>query len=262
MPLRIRGKGALLAPLFVCLLLLAGCTARADCRLPENAGRPVTVAEVIDGDTIRLANGHHVRFIGLNTPERARADRPAQPLAEEATDMLRRLLAGESLRLVVGQDPTDHYGRLLAHPFLADGSNVTARLLEAGLGFQVVFPPNLRFVDCYRRAEARARAAGRGVWREPAYRPIPVTRLTPRDTGFRRVTGIVSRVGESRTAYWLNLGPGFALRLPKKDRRWFSRDPHDFAGHELTVRGWIYYVQKRHELRMNLRHPLMIERID
>ncbi len=262
MPLRIRGKGALLAPLFVCLLLLAGCTARADCRLPENAGRPVTVAEVIDGDTIRLANGRHVRFIGLNTPERARDDRPAQPLAEEATDMLRRLLAGESLRLVVGQDPTDHYGRLLAHPFLVDGSNVTARLLEAGLGFQVVFPPNLRFADCYRRAEARARAAGRGVWREPAFHPVPAARLTPRDTGFRRVTGTVSRVGESRTAFWLNLGPGFALRLPKKDRRWFSRDPREFEGQELTVRGWIYYVQKRHELRMNLRHPLMIERLD
>jgi len=208
MPSRIRGKGALLAPLFVCLLLVAGCTARADCRLPVNAGRPATVAAVIDGDTIRLANGRHVRFIGLNTPEMARDDRPAQPLAEEAADMLRRLLAGESLRLVVGRDPTDHYGRQLAH----------ARLLEAGLGFQVVFPPNLRFADCYRQAEARARAAGRGVWGEPAFRPVPVARLTPRDTGFRRVTGTVSRVGESRTAFWLNLGTGFALRLPKKER--------------------------------------------
>ncbi len=263
MPWRIRWKGAHLAPLFVLLLpLLAGCTARADCRLPPHSGRPVQIVEVIDGDTVRLASGRHVRFIGVNTPELAHDGRPAQPLAMAATQRLREILAGETPRLLVGQDPSDHYGRLLAHPFLGDGRNVTARLLEAGLGFQVVVPPNVRFADCYREAENRARAAGRGVWAEPAYRPVPASRLTPRDTGFRRVRGTVSRIGESRTAYWLNLGRGFALRLPKKDRHWFDRDPRRFAGRTLTVRGWIYYVKKRHELRMNLRHPLMIERIE
>ncbi len=262
MPWRIDGKGALRAPLFVCLLLATtACTGRGHCPTPADA-RPVELAEVIDGDTIRLADGRHVRFIGLNTPERARDGRPAQPLAEAATARLRSLLANGRLQLEIGRDPTDHYGRLLAHPFLPDGTNVTARLLEAGLGFQVVVPPNLRHADCYAEAEARARQARRGVWREAAFRPVPADRLGPADTGFRRVTGTVSRVGESRTAFWLNLGPGFALRLPKKHRHHFARHPRDFAGRRLTVRGWVYYVKNRRELRMNLNHPRMIEAVD
>lgn len=260
MPWRIDWKGARFAPLFVCLLLAAGCTARADCRAPR-LDEQVAVAQVIDGDTVRLSDGRHVRFIGLNAPERAREARPAQPLAEAATERLRHLLAGGRLGLVIGRDPRDHYGRLLAHPFLPDGTNVTARLLEAGLGFQVIVPPNLGFADCYRQAETAARTARRGVWQEAAYRPVPAATLTPEETGFRRVTGTVTRVGESRTAFWLNLGKGFALRLPKKHRHNFRRDPHDFAGRTITVRGWVYLVKKRGELRMNLNHPGMIESI-
>ncbi len=260
MTTRIRGKGAQLAPLFVCLLLAAGA-ARADCRT-DRFDETVALERVIDGDTVVLADGRHLRFIGLNTPERARDDRPAQPLAEAATARLRELLAGGRLKLVTGREPADRYGRLLAHPFLPDGRNVTAELLRAGLGFQVVVPPNTGFADCYRKAEGDARRAVRGVWREPAFRPVPVERLTPRDTGFRRVTGTVTRVGESRTAFWLNMGRGFALRLPKKDRHRFTTDPRDYAGRTLTARGWVYYVARRHELRMTLRHPLMLETDD
>lgn len=252
-------RGALRwAPLLFAGLLLATGELRAGCAAPEDT-TPVTVTGVPDGDTVTLADGRHVRFIGINTPERAGDDRPAQPLAAAATGRLRKLLAGGRLKLVIGRDPRDHYGRLLAHPFLPDGTNLTARLLEAGLGFRIVVPPNLGFLDCYRQAEQTARQARRGVWVEPAFRPVPAASLTPDDTGFRRVSGTVTRVGESRTAWWLNLGRGFALRLPKKDVQYFRLDPRDFRGRTLTVRGWIYYVKKRKELRMNLRHPAMIE---
>jgi len=239
-------------------LLLVSAESRAGCTAPEDT-TPVTVSAVLDGDTVTLADGRHVRFIGINTPERSRHDHPAQPLARAATGRLRTLLAGGRLNLVIGRDPRDHYGRLLAHPFLPDGTNLTARLLEAGLGFQTVVPPNLRFLACYRQAERTARQAGRGVWAEPAFRPVFASTLTPDDTGFRRVTGTVTRIGESRTAWWLNLGRGFALRMPKRDVPYFRLEPRDFQGRTLTVRGWIYVVKKRNELRMNLRHPAMIE---
>ncbi len=215
---------------------------------------------MLDGDTVILADGRHLRFIGLNTPERAHKARPAEPLAGTATRRLQQLLANDArLRLRVGREPRDHYGRLLAHPFLVDGRNLTALLLREGLGFQIVVPPNLGYLDCYRAAEREARQARRGVWADPWFRPRPAAALTPADTGFHRVTGTVTRVGESRRAWWLNLGRGFALRILKRDSHYFATPLPAFAGRTLTVRGWVYYVKRKRELRMNLRHPAMIE---
>ena len=50
------------------------------------------VAQVIDGDTLRLDDGRSVRMIGLNTPERGRKGRSAEPFAEQATRNLRALV--------------------------------------------------------------------------------------------------------------------------------------------------------------------------
>ncbi|MGD8706443.1 MAG: thermonuclease family protein, partial [Syntrophobacterales bacterium] len=39
---------------------------------------------VDDGDTILLAGGERVRYLGINTPEVANQDKPAEPFANEA----------------------------------------------------------------------------------------------------------------------------------------------------------------------------------
>ena len=230
-----------------------------DCRL-NHYDEQVTVAKIHDGDTVRLTDGRNLRFIAINTPERARKSRPAQPLAEAATQRLEALLtADKTLQLRYDGERKDRHGRLLAHPFLSDGRNLTQQLLEAGLGFHITVPPNLLLLECYQQVEQVARLQQRGLWQLADYRPQQASQLGANDTGFRRVTGTVSRMGESRSAYWLNLGRGFALRLPKSDIGYFPFPPDSLKNKTLTVRGWVYST--RSELRMHLRHPASIEKI-
>ena len=250
----------LLAASFFCVWQLFAPSAQAAECHPRHFDERVRVAEIYDGDTVRLLDGRLLRFIGINTPELARKSRPAQPLAEVARLRLADLLANDkTLHLRYDQERKDRHGRLLAHPFLSDGRNLSRQLIQAGLGFHITVPPNLLWLDCYRQAEAGARQRQRGIWRLAEYQPRQAKQLGPADTGFMRVTGRVSRVGESRQAYWLNLGRGFALRIPKNDRANFPFMPASLGNKTLIVRGWVY--SHRDELRMNLRHPASIEKI-
>ncbi|HET6989403.1 MAG TPA: thermonuclease family protein [Kribbella sp.] len=73
---------------------------------------------VVDGDTIRLANGQYVRLIGIDTPERGR------PYYLSAKRNLDRLIDGR-VQLVNPEsvDDVDHYGRLLR--YVHDGGRDT-----------------------------------------------------------------------------------------------------------------------------------------
>ena len=217
------------------------------------------VARVFDGDTVRLADGRHVRFIGINTPEHGRDGAPDEPYARAATRALRELIAAQGGRLGLrfGRERRDRHGRLLAHAWLPDGRSVDRILLERGLALHVTVPPNTWHRDCYRRAERVARADGRGVWSHPRYRGVPAHELAADAAGFRVVTGAVRRVGTSERAWWLELG-GLTLRLAKDDLAYFhGLDPNALRGRRLRVRGWIYRVGG--EARMNLRHPDAVE---
>ena len=249
----------LAASFFYVWQLIPSPVQATECRL-ERYDEQVTVAKVHDGDTVRLTDGRSLRFIAINTPETAHNARPAQPLANTAKHQLEALLAADkTLRLRYDMERKDRHGRLLAHPFLSDGRNLTQQLLQAGLGFHITVPPNLLLLDCYQQAEQDARRQNQGLWQLAAYRPRQANQLGTNDNGFMRVTGRVSRMGESRSAYWLNLGRGFALRLPKADIGYFPFSPESLKSKTLTVRGWVYST--RSELRMNLRHPASIEKI-
>ena len=79
---------------------------------PTTSGRGhrVQVGYVVDGDTIRLADGRYVRLIGIDTPERGR---PYYRVAKRYLDAL----VGDRVRLVnpSSVDDQDRYGRLLRY---------------------------------------------------------------------------------------------------------------------------------------------------
>lgn len=217
------------------------------------------VTAVLDGDTFVLADGRHVRFIGINTPELAHDDRPAEPLADGARAALARRLAGAGNRVVLqfGAERHDHYGRLLAHPFLPDGTNLSAGLLENGWGVAIAIPPNLAFQACYRAAEAQARDAARGVWGAAYYAPRNASVLGKGSTGFRRVQGRLERVGWSKKAMWLQIGR-LGVRIDKRYLPYFhNRDFRALRGRDMVVRGWVTSYRRR--LHMNLKHPNDLE---
>lgn len=224
------------------------------------------VSQVVDGDTLRLADGRLVRFIGINAPELGHDDRPEEPFAREARQALLDMLPpGAAVALRFGSERLDRYRRTLAHVYTAAGVSVEARLLSAGLAAHIVVPPNVWQWQCYRDAEAEARAAGKGAWGS-FYQPVPVNELARETSGFRIITGRIERVGESKRSLWLNFprrpgeGPreGVALRIDRADLGNFTTwDPRDLMGREVVARGWLSPHQGQAVLRV--RHPVSVE---
>ena len=209
-----------------------------------------------DGDTVKLADGRKLRFIGINTPEISRRGRAGQALAIQARAFLEELLDAHDriLKLQPGVEEHDHYGRVLAHAFLETGANVAVQLLDAGLATTVVVPPDTWAVDCYQHHENKARAARRGLWSLADYQPLDSASL-PRDTeGFRIVHGRVTDIRRTRHSVWLDFPGKLSARIPTKDLAYFQTGYLDsLTGKSVEIRGWI--KKGREGLRVTVRHP-------
>src|SRR3989304_6584020 len=84
------------------------------------------VKRVIDGDTIELANGQIVRFVGVNAPDNG------EPFEEEATEANQKLVQGKTLTFEYDAYTSDRFGRVLAYTIIG-GKNVSVELARLGL---------------------------------------------------------------------------------------------------------------------------------
>jgi micrococcal nuclease len=123
------------------------------------------VARVVDGDTLLLAEGKtYVRLIGADTPETVKPNWPVEPWGPEAAEFTRRFVAGSEVRLEFDGPPRDKYGRVLAHVWVGD-KLLEEELIRAGLArAELNFRYSAAMKDRFRRAEAEARQARRGIW--------------------------------------------------------------------------------------------------
>jgi len=126
------------------------------------------VARVIDGDTVVLQDGMHVRYRGCDTPEVYRFIRDPAPLAEEATERNRELVEGAWVRLNFdprGASAMDNHGRLLAS-VVPDGVAVAAEetLVAEGLARVTRIDLPRAAAERLQDAEAAARSGGLGIW--------------------------------------------------------------------------------------------------
>jgi micrococcal nuclease len=124
-----------------------------------------TVKRVADGDTVELAGGRLVRYIGVNTPEIDHAAKTADPFGFEARTFNAAMVGGKPVRLEYDQERRDSHGRTLAYVFLHDGTMVNERLLQAGLAYCLYKAPNTRYERRLLAAQRRAMQEGRGMWR-------------------------------------------------------------------------------------------------
>jgi len=132
--------------------------------LPEHA----VVRAVVDGDTVELADGRLVRYLGIDTPEvRRRAGgqwvRDPEPFAVAATEANRRLVEGRRVRLEYDAQTHDRFGRLLAYVYV-DGTMVNEELLRLGLAQPLTIPPNMKYADAFRELASEARRRQQGAW--------------------------------------------------------------------------------------------------
>lgn len=208
---------------------------------------------VLDGDSVRLADGREVRLIGINAPEFGRDGRPDQPLAAAARERLAALVAGRTVRLDYDRERFDRHGRLLAYVHTADGTDVQQLLLHEGLAWFVAVPPNVSRLAPYREAERRARDAGRGVWAVPQYAPVAAERLA--QGGFQRITGTVRSVRRRGAELRLRLADSAYLVLPAAGHGF--PEPPALLGRRVLARGWVAEYKKTFVLRIT--HPAMLE---
>ena len=245
-------------------LLISTSVAYADNCTVNQFEETVQVAQVYDGDTIKLADGRKLRLIGINTPERGHSNKNNEPFYQAAKEQLQQIINENKnqVKIAFGKEKHDRYKRFLAHIFTMDDENITAILIKKGLGFAIAVPPNVQLLNCYQNAELKAQKLKRGIWSHIYSRAIDVDSLNKSTRGFHRISGTVQRIGESRTSFWLNLNTKteskFALRILKNDLSNFTDfHPQDLINRQLIARGWIYKIKG--ELRMTIRHPASLQ---
>ncbi len=136
--------------------LLAGCSASFE---PEGSAR---VVRVVDGDTVVLTGLGKTRLIGVDTPE---VYGGAECYGREASRFAHRVLRpGRRVRVTVGVEPRDRYGRTLAYVFLDGKRTFNEALVAGGYARPLTIRPNDDLAPELDEAARNARAARRGLW--------------------------------------------------------------------------------------------------
>jgi len=239
-----------LRALILALFCAAAPATAASC-LAATTGEAVIVRSVIDGDTVRLADGTSVRLLGVNTPELGHRGRSDEPYAVAATQLLRSLVPADGrMTLIPGQRREDRHGRRLGWLVLG-GDNVAEHLLADGLAWAVAVPPDTSAWDCLRGLEQRARDAGLGIWQDGA-QPVDSS-SDRRTTGFVHLRGHLTRAqsqpdgrwfGEIEGGLWLTAYPDALSEYPTM--------VDVGVGRLIEVRGWLSPGRRP---RLVIRHP-------
>ena len=160
--------------LWICLIALAtavGIKLTGSSGDQNQGGQQLSgaVVEVIDGDTVkvRTANGEveTVRYIGIDTPESKKPGVRVQCFALKAAAANRQLVAGHRVRLVVGTEPRDRYGRLLAYVYRKrDNRFINLTLIRHGFARSLAIAPNIDRASTFKKAERKAKKDNLGLW--------------------------------------------------------------------------------------------------
>jgi endonuclease YncB( thermonuclease family) len=122
-----------------------------------------TVAQVLDGDTIVLADGRHVRLVQLDAPETDESECYAQAAKRVLTRLL-PLGAGVRLELDPALDHVDRFGRTLAY-VEKGGVNINLELVREGAAAPWFYGGDRgRYADLLLTAARRAKHLQRGLW--------------------------------------------------------------------------------------------------
>lgn len=129
----------------------------------KSGGERFLVTRVIDGDTIEIAGGERVRYLGIDTPETVDPKRPLQCFGREASQKNKELVEGKYVRLEKDISEADKYGRLLRYVYV-DDKFVNFELVKDGFAHILTIPPDVKHQEKFLAAEREAREAKRGLW--------------------------------------------------------------------------------------------------
>ncbi len=226
--------------------------------LKVNAGYTYyQVKKIYDGDTILLANGKKVRFLGINTPEVEGRHKSAQAGGEQAKQWLFKKLNNSKVRLEKDVEKKDKYGRLLAHVFTEDKEHINLELVKRGLASVNIYPPNLKYSQVLLKAEHQAEQNRQGIWGYDEYAPKQAKDINQGGfKGWQRVRGMIKKIRHTRKNSYLDFSDSFALKINRKAFRYFP-DLESYVGKSVEVRGWI--GRRKNSYSMFVRHPSAIK---
>ena len=116
-----KGRGSIALLLIAAAILLRPWEGLAGREAAPGGAERLTgrVVRAVDGDTLEVAvDGgpvETVRLIGVDTPETVKPDTPVQCFGPRASRFEHERVEGHRVRLLVGVEPRDAYGRLLAY---------------------------------------------------------------------------------------------------------------------------------------------------
>lgn len=218
-------------------------------RVDPQAGLPQSfraeVAAVVAVDRLRLADGREVALPHLLRPDlwipgAVEAERAAaQSMADRAL--------GATVRVDLGSAARDRYGRLRGRVRLADGTDLALAMVAAGRALVLAEPDaDPTRLSALLAAEAAARAAGLGFWRDGFFRLAAAEPYDGPVDGFAIVHGTVQRVGRSGRRVFLEFGADwrddFTAGLDAAAVRRFEKaglELDALQGRRVLVRGWV-----------------------
>ncbi len=168
-----------------------------------NRPQTVIVTRVIDGDTIEIAGGERVRYIGIDAPENKSYSTSELEriktggsrdeirkvlwafLYKESVTQNTELVLNKKVKLLGDIEDKDIYGRLLRYVYI-DDIFVNAELVRLGLAYPVSYPPNTKYADYFRQMTLVAKSNKSGAYKDPWEAiinwhlfGIPIPGLTP-----------------------------------------------------------------------------------
>ena len=127
----------------------------------QNAGAPLAVRSVIDGDTLTLTDGRRVRLAQVDAPETTAC------FGSRAREGLRRLVEGQTITVRGPENgpERDRYGRTLGE-VAVDGRSVNEQFVRDGVArwYDEFAAEDADLARRLRAAQSDAHKAARGLW--------------------------------------------------------------------------------------------------
>ena len=122
-----------------------------------------TNLENISAESSELEAIYKIRLLGIDAFEMGQI-----PHGKESKDFLRDLLLDKTVCIETDVNEKDIYERTLGYVFL-DTAFVNEQILKNGYTVLYNFPPNVKYIDELKKAQAQARENMLGIWEEQDY---------------------------------------------------------------------------------------------
>lgn len=206
-----------------------------------------TVADILTGDRLTLANGKTLMLADIKAPEYwpEGAAYKSWPYGHRAKTVLERKLAGQSVTLYCGKKALSPFGDTVAHVVHQD---VWLQKWLIAEGHAYFFPTNTNpdVTDDLRRSEEKARNASSGLWRISGMHPVDALSDGLKPGWFQLVTGNILEAKRVGKTVYLNFEEDwrrdFTVQMSAKQAAKLAEQGYDIrslAGVRVEVRGFV-----------------------